>query len=161
MCYLIFIYIKSHLICFKKKLTFFCSFRSSSIHCCLEFGGIWNVINLSFKVRKILLRRTLTGVDQEKKNKPWSLLPSAYPSWDFHKNTQRGWGTVSYHLHGSTVGERIQGVELENVRKHGRCVTSGLLILASAEDLLRGLMGRASLIPIHYYVMVTSRSKRW
>lgn len=68
MCYLIFIYIKSHLICFKKKLAFFCSFRSSSIHCCLEFGGIWNVINLSFKVRKILLRHTLTGVDQEKKN---------------------------------------------------------------------------------------------
>lgn len=72
MCYLIFIYIKSHLICFKKKVASFCSFRSSSIHCCLEFGGIWNVINLSFKVRKILLRHTLTGVDQEKKN------PSAY-----------------------------------------------------------------------------------
>lgn len=47
------------------------------------------------------------------------------------------------------MGECTQGVELENVGKHGRCVTSGLLMLASAEDLLRGLMGKASLIPIH------------
>lgn len=59
------------------------------------------------------------------------------------------------------MGEHTQGVEMENVGKHGGCVSSGLLMLASAEDLLRGLMGKASLIPIHYYVMVTLKSKRW
>lgn len=39
--------------------------------------------------------------------------------------------------------ERTQGVEMENVGKHGRCVTSGLLMLASAEDLLRGSHGES------------------
>ena len=39
------------------------------------------------------------------------------------------------------------------------CVTSGLLMLAFAEDLLSDFTEKASLILIHYYILVTLRSR--
>jgi hypothetical protein len=51
---------------------------------------------------------------------------------------------------------------MDNNRMHGRVlVTIGLLMVASAEDLLRDFTEKASLILIHYYLLVTLRSRSW